>query len=148
MQKDYPPNLFGKKAWDSRWSHPIPHDNAYYGKCVVGGILSCGITHTAITPLDVVKCNMQVDPGKYTGLFSGVRLVMKEEGFGGLIKGWGPTAVGYSLQGAGKFGFYEFFKDAYSTALGEEKAYEYRNWVYAAGSGTAEFFCRHYVVSV
>jgi hypothetical protein len=40
------------KTWNARWSHPIPHDNLYYGKCIVGGILSCGITHTAIVPLD------------------------------------------------------------------------------------------------
>ena len=28
----------------------------YYGYCTIGGILSCGLTHTAVTPLDVVKC--------------------------------------------------------------------------------------------
>lgn len=61
-------------------------------------------------------------------------------GFGSLVKGWGPTAIGYSLQGAGKFGFYEVFKDMYSTAVGEEKAYTYRGWIYAAASGSAEFF--------
>ena len=33
---------------------------AYYAACTVGGILSCGLTHTMVTPLDVVKCNMQV----------------------------------------------------------------------------------------
>ena len=128
------------KLWDARWSHPVPHDNLYYAKCVFGGILSCGMTHTAITPLDVVKCNMQVSPEKYPGLLKGMRTVLAEEGVGGLIKGWGPTAVGYSLQGAGKFGFYEFFKDTYSTALGEDNAYKYRGIVYAAASGSAEFF--------
>lgn len=65
---------------------------------------------------------------------------MAEEGVGGLIKGWGPTAVGYSLQGAGKFGLYEVFKDAYSTALGEDNAFKYRGFVFAAASGSAEFF--------
>lgn len=113
--------------------------NEYYMKCVLGGILSCGITHTAITPLDVTKCNMQVDPAKYKGLFPGMRLIYKEEGFAGLIKGWGPTAVGYSLQGAGKFGFYEYFKDAYSTGLGEDRAYAYRGWVFASAAASAEF---------
>ena len=58
----------------------------------------------------------------------------------GLVKGWGPTAIGYSLQGAGKFGFYEFFKDTYSTAMGEENSYKYRGLIYAAASGSAEFF--------
>jgi len=129
----------GASSWDSRWSHPVPHTNSYYSKCVLGGILSCGVTHTLIVPLDVVKCNIQVDPSKYTGIVSGARIILKEEGMGGLIKGWGPTAVGYSLQGAGKFGFYEVFKDAYSTMAGEENAYKYRGLIYLAGSASAEF---------
>jgi hypothetical protein len=48
------------KAWDARYSHPVPHTNEYYLKCCGGGILSCGLTHLAVTPLDVAKCNMQV----------------------------------------------------------------------------------------
>ena len=32
----------------------------FYAACTAGGILSCGLTHTAVTPLDLVKCNMQV----------------------------------------------------------------------------------------
>lgn len=32
----------------------------YYGLCTVGGMLSAGATHLAITPLDVLKVNMQV----------------------------------------------------------------------------------------
>lgn len=27
------------------------HDAAYYAKCSVGGILACGLTHAAVTPL-------------------------------------------------------------------------------------------------
>lgn len=132
-------SIISNEPWNARWSHPVPHDNVYYGKCVLGGTLSCGITHTAITPLDVVKCNMQVNPTKYPNLLAGMRTVLNQEGVAGLVKGWGPTAVGYSLQGAGKFGFYEVFKDLYSTMLGEEQAYQYRGIVYAAASGTAEF---------
>ena len=33
---------------------------AFYAACTVGGIASCGLTHMAVTPLDLVKCNMQV----------------------------------------------------------------------------------------
>lgn len=33
-----------------------------------------------------------------------------------------PTAVGYSMQGFGKFGFYEIFKDVYKGLLGEKAA--------------------------
>ena len=32
------------------------HDMSYYSKCMIGGILSCGITHTVMCPLDIVKC--------------------------------------------------------------------------------------------
>lgn len=43
-----------------RYLGPVPHDTSYYAKCMLGGILACGITHAGITPLDVAKCNMQV----------------------------------------------------------------------------------------
>lgn len=33
----------------------------YYAYCGFGGILSCGITHTAVVPLDLVKCRIQVN---------------------------------------------------------------------------------------
>lgn len=125
--------------WNSRWSHPVPHDNAYYGKCMIAGILSCGLTHTVITPLDVVKCNMQVNPGKFKTLPGGIKTIAAEEGMGALMKGWAPTAIGYSMQGFCKFGFYEIFKDMYSTMAGEENAYKYRGMIYLAGSASAEF---------
>ena len=32
----------------------------YFAICGLGGILSCGITHTALVPLDLVKCRIQV----------------------------------------------------------------------------------------
>lgn len=34
-------------------------------------------------------------------------------------KGWLPTLFGYSLQGLGKFGFYEVFKDVFAKILGK-----------------------------
>lgn len=32
------------------------HDAKYYGKCMVGGLMACGLTHTAVVTLDLVKC--------------------------------------------------------------------------------------------
>lgn len=32
----------------------------FYALCGFGGVLSCGLTHTAVVPLDLVKCRMQV----------------------------------------------------------------------------------------
>jgi solute carrier family 25 phosphate transporter 3 len=131
------------KPWDARYKDPnIPHTTSYYLKCVGGGILSCGLTHTAVCPLDVVKCNMQVSPEKYKGLISGLQLVIKEEGMGtaGIWKGWLPTLLGYSAQGCFKFGLYEFFKDYYSNLAGYENTKKYEGMIWLAGSASAEFF--------
>ena len=39
---------------------PDKHDLSYYLKCMTGGVLACGVTHTGIVPLDLVKCRKQV----------------------------------------------------------------------------------------
>lgn len=39
------------------------YSGEFYAACTFGGVLSCGLTHTAVTPLDVVKCNSQVRTG-------------------------------------------------------------------------------------
>ncbi|XP_044742991.1 phosphate carrier protein, mitochondrial-like isoform X2 [Chrysoperla carnea] len=112
----------------------------YYALCCVGGIISCGTTHTAVVPLDLVKCRMQVDPAKYKNLFQGFRVTLAEDGAKGLAKGWAPTFFGYSMQGAFKFGLYELFKVEYGKLIGEENAYVYRAGLYLAASASAEFF--------
>ncbi|XP_014784829.1 phosphate carrier protein, mitochondrial [Octopus bimaculoides] len=112
----------------------------YYALCGFGGILSCGITHTAVVPLDLVKCRIQVDPAKYGNIFNGFRVTIKEDGKVGLTRGWAPTFIGYSLQGLGKFGFYEVFKVTYSNILGEENTFLWRTSLYLAASASAEFF--------
>jgi len=113
----------------------------YYALCGLGGVLSCGLTHTAVVPLDLLKCRMQVDPKKYTSIFQAGKLTIKEDGgFHGLSRGWAPTAIGYSMQGLCKFGFYEVFKILYTNVIGEENAYLYRTALYLAASASAEFF--------
>lgn len=118
----------------------MPHTLSYYGKCLFGGVLACGVTHTAVVPLDVVKVKMQVDPGTYRSLPQGMRQVVATEGSRGLTTGWLPTAIGYSAQGCFKFGLNEVFKDVYSNAVGEENSVKYRGLVWVAASGSAEFF--------
>ncbi len=92
------------------------HDLTYYVKCMIGGMLACGLTHTAIVPLDVAKCKKQIDSGFSKSLVDGLS---KVKGAGQMTLGWSPTLVGYSLQGLGKFGFYEIFKDVYKNIVGE-----------------------------
>jgi len=112
----------------------------YYALCGFGGMLSCGITHTAVVPLDLVKCRIQVDAAKYGGIVNGFKVSIAEEGMRGLAKGWAPTLIGYSMQGVGKFGFYEAFKIMYSGIIGEENTYLWRTSLYLAASASAEFF--------
>ncbi|KAF3831259.1 hypothetical protein GH733_000151 [Mirounga leonina] len=112
----------------------------FYALCGFGGVLSCGLTHTAVIPLDLVKCRMQVDPQKYKGKFNGFSVTLKEDGVRGLAKGWALTFTGYSMQGPCKFGFYEVFKVLYSNMLGEENACLWRTSLYLAASASAAFF--------
>jgi len=115
------------------------HDMDYYKKCMAGGILSCGITHTIVCPLDIVKCRMQAMPGLYKGVGDGFRTIHAAEGLRGFTLGWAPTLVGYSCQGFGKFGFYEIFKDVYRNAMGTpEKVKKYQALGFAASSACAE----------
>lgn len=65
---------------------------------------------------------------------------VREDGVRGLAKGWAPTAIGYSMQGVCKFGFYELFKILYGNMIGEENSYLYRTSLYLAASASAEFF--------
>jgi len=111
----------------------------FYMLCGFGGMLSCGLTHTIVVPLDLVKCRIQVDKAKYKNLGNGFKLTLAEDGVKGLAKGWAPTLLGYSFQGVGKFGCYEIFKILYGNAMGEENAFIYRMQLYLAASASAEF---------
>ena len=56
-----------------------------------------GVTHTAVTPLDLVKCRRQVDPKLYKGNFEAWGKIGRAEGLRGIFTGWGPTFIGYSV---------------------------------------------------
>ncbi|XP_066344216.1 mitochondrial phosphate carrier protein 3, mitochondrial-like [Miscanthus floridulus] len=75
----------------------------FYAACMAGGVSNCGLTHMTVTPLDLVKCNMQIDPAKYKRISSGFGVLLKEQGPKGFFRGWVPTPLGYSAQGACKF---------------------------------------------
>jgi len=120
------------------------YSNEYFGYCAVGGILSCGLTHTVLTPLDLVKCNIQANPKEFKGVFQGFGKISSANGVSGLFTGWGPTALGYSVQGFFKFGLYEYFKYTYFHAIEDrynaDVAYKYRDVIYLSASASAEFF--------
>ena len=59
----------GKSALDSIPDKPkggiTLFSPEYYAACTLGGIIACGPTHSAVTPLDLVKCRRQVDSSIY-----------------------------------------------------------------------------------
>ncbi|KAI1101164.1 mitochondrial phosphate carrier protein [Jackrogersella minutella] len=104
------------------------------------GAICCSFTHALLTPVDVVKTRVQLEPAKYNrGLAGGMRQIVANDSARALLTGFGPTVTGYFLQGAFKFGGYEFFKRKTNDWLGPEKAAANRNAVYLASSAAAEF---------
>merc|ERR1711953_422364 len=57
----------------------------YFALCGFGGLLSCGLTHTLVTPLDLVKCRLQVNKEKYKNLGNGFKLTFQEGGAAGFF---------------------------------------------------------------
>jgi len=114
---------------------------ALYSRFAFAGAVCCSVTHGALTPVDVVKTRIQLDPATYNrGLIGGFKQVIQNEGAGAVWTGVGPTFAGYFLQGAFKFGGYEFFKQQCINLLGYETASNNRTSVYLASSAAAEFF--------
>lgn len=106
----------------------------YYGVCALGGMLSAGTTHLAITPLDVLKVNMQVYPVKYKSISTCFSTILREQGPSAFRRGWSGKFLGYGSQGACRFGLYEYFKKIYSNVLIDQN----KSFVYFVSSASAE----------
>lgn len=118
-----------------------PNSTSYFAVCGLAGIFSCGLTHTFVTPIDMVKCNKQNNPVKFNkGMFGNMGILTSIKGPQGLMRGWGPTLVGYSFQGLGKFGLNDVFKYRYKKILGDDFVANNPRVYYALCSGSAEFF--------
>ena len=117
-----------------------PFDLVYYLKSALAGGICCSITHGALTPVDVVKTRIQLEPTVFNkGMAHATRSIIANEGPMGLLTGLGPTVSGYFVQGWFKFGGVEFFKIKATEALGKEKAWEMRIPIYLGAAAAAEF---------
>jgi len=117
-----------------------PFGMKYYLQGALAGGICCSITHGALTPVDVVKTRIQLDPVKYNqGFIGGFKQVISSEGAGALLTGLGPTAQGYFIQGWFKFGGVEFFKINITKSVGEQAAWDSKTSIYLAASAMAEF---------
>jgi len=112
------------------------YSGKYFAACGLGGIIACGPTHTAVTPLDLVKCRRQVDSKLYSSNVGAWRTIFRSEGVRGVFFGWSPTFVGYCFQGGGKYGFYEVFKYLYGEKLAPGMN---QTAIFLAASASAEF---------
>ncbi|KAE8708579.1 Mitochondrial phosphate carrier protein 1 [Hibiscus syriacus] len=108
----------------------------YYGICTFGGMLSAGTTHLAVTPLDVLKVNMQVNPIKYSSISSGFSALWREQGPSSLWRGWSGKLFGYGVQGGCRFGLYEYFKELYSNVLVDQN----KTFIFFLSSASAQVF--------
>lgn len=75
-------------------------------------------SHTIPVPIDVVKTRKQVDPRfKDLHFWEATWQIVQKEGMRSLLAGLGPTAWGYLLEGALKFGVYEVLKPVVKRVL-------------------------------
>jgi len=127
-------------AGDGKIMGQGPFDVKYFLSGALAGGICCSITHGALTPVDVVKTRIQLDPVKYNqGFIGGFRQIIASEGAGALLTGLGPTAQGYFIQGWFKFGGVEFFKIYFCSSMGEQAAWNSRTSIYLASAAIAEF---------
>eukprot|EP00466_Bigelowiella_natans_P001287 jgi/Bigna1/41058/e_gw1.49.38.1 len=112
---------------------------SHYVKGALAGGLCCSLTHGALTPLDVVKTRIQLEPEMFHGMTDAFTKIVQTEGLGTLTTGLGATAVGYFVQGWFKFGGVEFFKVNIAKKIGEKKAWQFRIPIYLVAAAFAEF---------
>lgn len=77
-----------------------------------------------------------MDSSLYKSNIEAWKKIYSAEGLRGVFTGWSPTFVGYALQGAGKYGFYEIFKYYYGEQLFPNAP---KTVVYLGASASAEF---------
>ncbi|KAL0702640.1 hypothetical protein Bca4012_058762 [Brassica carinata] len=108
----------------------------FYAVCTMGGMLSAETTHLAITPLNVLKVNMQVNPVKYNSIPSSFSTLLREHGHSYLWRGWSGKLLGYGVQGGCRFRLYEYFKTLYSNVLPNNNITS----IYFLSSASAQIF--------
>ncbi|KAM1006253.1 hypothetical protein ACFX2A_003026 [Malus domestica] len=89
-------DMYWKNEHRVEAQNPRPRYPSNYPLSVSSSILSRNLTHTAVTPLDLVKCNMQIDPAKYKSIASNFGVLLKEQGVKGFFRGWVPTLLEFA----------------------------------------------------
>lgn len=74
------------------------------------GALCCSSVHLVLTPLDVVKTNIQTNPEKYSNPIKTFNILLDEKGVSGFLAGWVPTFIGFFINGGVSYACTEFFR--------------------------------------
>lgn len=105
-------------------SYALPFDLKYgqlnpnWDRYFLAGGICCTISHTVSVPFDVVKTKKQANPDlSGLGVIPAFQQIIKNDGLSVLTKGFGPTLIGYFIQGSLKYGFYEIFKPFVAAAI-------------------------------
>ena len=121
----------------------------HFGGVSFSGAVACSFTHCLVLPLDVIKTKVQSDAHAAAGgTLAAASAVLRDASGKGVLRmasffnGVKPTAFGYFLQGATKFGGYELFKqkafDLLRETRGEEAVRRLQLPVMLASAATAE----------
>jgi len=118
------------------WDRYTP---TYFLKGALAGGICCSVTHGALTPVDVVKTRIQLEPNVYNrGMVAGFRQVIANEGAAALTTGMGATFAGYFVQGWFKFGGVEILKINITKKVGDRAAWDNKTLIYLAAAAGAE----------
>lgn len=69
------------------WYHRYVLEESVSIKLLIRYSKACGPTHTAVTPLDLVKCRRQVDSNLYKSNLQAWKTITKAEGLRGVFTG-------------------------------------------------------------
>eukprot|EP01116_Phalansterium_solitarium_P002784 TRINITY_DN13058_c0_g1_i1.p1 TRINITY_DN13058_c0_g1~~TRINITY_DN13058_c0_g1_i1.p1 ORF type:complete len:272 (-),score=81.18 TRINITY_DN13058_c0_g1_i1:133-948(-) len=121
------------------------HSSEYFAVSAVGGALASAVPYALLTPLELIKTNIQVHPNHFHSLLPSwyaIKDGVAELGFRGgvrsLTAGLGATLAGYTLHGGLQFGLYEVFRYRYAQMLGEDNWLQHKSRVWMAAAASAE----------
>ena len=78
-----------------------------FARCLVGGSLSGIATAIVLTPFELVKCRIQVNPGRWNGVVAASKATVQETGAMSLMNGFVPCLLREVIGNFFWFGVYE-----------------------------------------
>lgn len=94
-------------------------DRSIITRFYLAGAICCSTVHLLLTPIDVVKTNLQTDPKKYTDPLVTFQLILKDRGPIGFFAGWVPTFFGFFVSGGVSYLSFEIFRRYYTDLIGD-----------------------------